>query len=115
MTGNLILTVMLAFAEYEKDDGVILRTLEETGYLCYLPHADGIEVTECLADSPEAYRTLLHAAAQLSPSGSVTAQLPTDCGLSGTLLRPVHGLALKKTLSLAPFADDPHAFCVERY
>lgn len=105
----------LALKEYAAERGVTLYLRDGGGYLCFLPHDDGVEVTECLAASPDGYRTLLRHAASCSPSRLATARLPVDCAQSGTLLRPIHGLALKEDVSLDAIAKERRSFCVERY
>lgn len=100
--------------EYARDDGRILLAPDHAGYLCYLPGTAGIEVTECLAEAPAVYRALLEAAASRSASRLATADLPTDCAMSGTLIRPVHGRALQSPPIHLP-ESDRRAFCVEKY
>lgn len=104
-----------ALDEYTRDNGVFLLAPNRTGYLCFLPDGNGIEITECLADSPAVYRALLEAAASRAPSRLASALLPTDCAMSGTLCRPVHALALKDGIDLASAANDRRTFCVEKY
>lgn len=105
----------LAVEEYRRDDGIFLLAPDEQGYLCYLPEANRIEVTECVALSGQIYRDLLEAAASRSPSGTATADLPTECGMSGTLIRPVYALPLKEGLELGTLTHDRRSFCIERY
>lgn len=105
----------LAMEEYQRDEGVFLLAPEEQGYLCYLPGPNRIEVTECVALSSRTYRDLLEAAALRSPSGTATADLPTECGMSGTLIRPTHALPLKEGMELDSLAHDRRSFCVEKY
>ena len=101
--------------EYAKDHGIMLQTRDRMGYLCFLPGEEGIEVTECVALRPDQYRVLLRAAAVLSPTKKASAELPADCGLSGTLVRPVYGLALKPSVPIQRLQQDRKTFLVERY
>ena len=105
----------LALEEYRRDRGITLITEDRKGYICFLPLEDGVEVTECLADSAEAYRNLMQAAAYHSADKSATALLPSGCGLSGKTVRPIHALALKDGVRLDALSSDPRSFCVEKY
>lgn len=107
--------MQLAMEEYGRDGGVFLLAPEEQGYLCFLPGSNRIEVTECVALSDRIYRDLLESAAQRSPSGTATADLPTECGMSGTLIRPLYALPLKEGIGLETLEHDRRSFCVERY
>lgn len=107
--------MQLAMEEYSRDGGVFLLAPDQQGYLCFLPEASRIEVTECLAMSGEAYRDLLEAAASRSPSGTASGDLPTECGMSGTLIRPVYAMPLKEGVELEPLCRDRRSFCIERY
>lgn len=101
--------------EYAKDHGVMLQTRDRMGYVCFLPGEEGIEVTECVALRPDQYRLLLRGAAAFSPTKKASAELPADCGLSGTLVRPIYGLALKPTVPIRRFQQDRKTFLIERY
>ena len=105
----------LAMQEYKADGGRTIRTIDGNGYLCFLPGENGVEVTECFAASPAHYRLLLRAAAAFSPSKTASADLPIDCGLPGTLIRPVHGLALKSNVPLDRIAKLRKTYIVEHY
>ena len=105
----------LAMQEYKADGGRTIRTIDGNGYLCFLPGENGVEVTECFAASPAHYRLLLRAAAAFSPSKTVSADLPVDCGLPGTLIRPVHGFALKSNVPLDRIAKLRKTYIVEHY
>ena len=97
------------------DGGRVLLAEAGFGWLCYLPHPDGIEVTACVADAPATYKRLLAAAASRSPDQTATALLPVDCGLSGTLVRPVQALRLKPSVPIDRFARSRRCFCPETY
>lgn len=97
------------------DGGHILLAEEGFGWLCYLPHPDRIEITACVADAPATYRLLLGAAGMHAQCETVTALLPVDCGLPGTLVRPVHALGLKPSVPIDRFAKSRRCFCPDTY
>ena len=106
---------LLTLREYAADQGVLLQTKDGYGYIAFLPGASEVEVAECFAVYPKQYRLLLRAAAAYAPSGNVRAILPADCGLQGTIVRPIHALSLKEDVQLERITDANRAFILERY